>query len=256
MKTLSRLLLALSSLLGAGALDAETGTTSKPEKRWYQVEVVIFAQQDKFGDEQPGTGVTLAYPGKLLDITRPDSPFPVIHKDQRQLGPEAYTLNRDHKYRVLYHQAWQQPGRGPASSPWIKVLGGNKIDQHYELEGSLRVYKTRFLHVETRLWNVVRDLDTADNPDTEPGQPSEQEHSNPATIETGSLGESSSKPAPGVLITLPQIPGAGGPATPEALVRGRVHTLQESQQLKLGQLHYLDHASMGMLIRVDRIQHP
>lgn len=239
---LNRLCLAMSLLLSNSLAYAETNAASAPEDRWYQVEVIIFAQQDNFGDEHPSTK-TLRYPEALLDITSPDSPFPLVNKDEWQLGPDAYTLNRSQRYRVLYHQAWRQAGRTPAGASWIKILGGKPIDQHYELEGSLRVYKTRFLHLETNLWRIV-----SDSADSAPVT-----YDNLA-IETDR--QATVQPTVGApkqnLITLPPIPGSSDREIIQTTLSGRVYTLQASQQLSSGELHYVDHPNLGILIRVDR----
>lgn len=269
MTLLTRLLFSMALLVGAGGVTAESTTPGSGEN-WYQVEVLIFDQIDNFGDESASAAEQLSYPTELIDVEDSDSPFPLITKDERQLGPEAYTLGQSNNYRVLYHQAWRQPGRGSANMPWVRIAGGNKHGAHHELEGSVRVYLSRFLHLETDLWKVVpgsnagssspvSDTDSyrsaaspvSVNPDLQ-----DNDLQNSDLLDDGL--EASALENPIVEhpiprhVTLPAIPG--NRLAVETMVTGSAFTLRESRQIALGELVYLDHANMGMLVRINRVQ--
>ena len=79
----------------------------KPENG-YQIELIIFSQTDTYGDEEPDSSGTLSYPDNFIHLADHDSPFTLVAKSERKLGPDAYTLGRSERYRVLYHQAWKQ----------------------------------------------------------------------------------------------------------------------------------------------------
>ncbi|MCV6605145.1 MAG: peptidoglycan binding protein CsiV, partial [Porticoccaceae bacterium] len=81
-----------------------------------------------------------------------EKPFQVQEKSQRQLNNYATALRRRSGYQVLYHQAWRQPGIGSTQAPWILVRAGDRYGEHFELEGSLRLVRSRYLHLETDLW--------------------------------------------------------------------------------------------------------
>ncbi|MGV6808034.1 MAG: CsiV family protein, partial [bacterium] len=196
-----------------------------------QVEVVIFSQQDVFGNERPRRDVDLTFPersiflGDLEKITEiqqpksaealtdpcrsvdsfsdpvsdpdsvtdttPDFPLEVettpdadepieetlssdtehepeippvkdetvlsfieLQSDNRELNPDAYTLQRASGYRVLYHAAWRQPALPPNTSPWVLVRGGEQYGDHFELEGAIRVYQRRYTHAEVDVWRA------------------------------------------------------------------------------------------------------
>ncbi|MEH6638075.1 MAG: CsiV family protein [Porticoccaceae bacterium] len=280
MTLFTRLLFSMALLVGAGSVTAEgasdvtTKKTTDANENWYQVEVLIFAQVDNFGDESASASEQLSYPAELIDVEDSDSPFPLITKDERQLGPEAYTLGRSNNYRVLYHQAWRQPGRGSANMPWVRIAGGSKHGAHHELEGSVRVYLSRFLHLETDLWKIVPGSNT-DSSGSGSGADSDPDsyHSaaspdvvNPdlrnndlldddlqdSGLQNRTFENPTAEPPIPRHVTLPAIPG--NHLAVETMVTGKAFTLRESRQIAPGELYYLDHANMGMLVKVNRVQ--
>lgn len=261
MTLLSRLLLSLL-LSGVCAVQADKHPNTTPDEAlnkaepWYQVEVLIFAQTDNFGDENASAVERLYYPTPLIELEGSDSPFPVLDKSAQQLGPEAYTLGRSDRYRVLYHQVWQQPGRNSANAPWLRISGGDTHGQHRELEGSLRIYLSRFLHLETNLWKIVFGSPSPSSNSAKPnGDRTKSTASSSTALSDVALDDPglSSREQNTNLLTLPGIPGSLH-TVPETLVAGSAFTMRESRQLELGELYYLDHANMGLLIKVNRAQ--
>lgn len=80
-----------------------------------------------------------------------EAPYILLGKQDRILNESAAAINRREKYRVLFHQAWRQPALGEEDS-WIVIKGGDSFSDRQQLEGSLRLIKTRFLHMEADLW--------------------------------------------------------------------------------------------------------
>ena len=89
-----------------------------------------------------------AIPDPMRDIA-----FHILPEDQFNLAKEAQRLKRSPNYRVLFHQAWRQPFvENDENVPAILVRGGDIYNDHYELEGSIKVSLRRWLHVETNFW--------------------------------------------------------------------------------------------------------
>lgn len=160
----------------------------KPKKKidWYQVEVIIFSQQDLFNEERHRKDVELAFPEnirQLLDTeskselkpglkpefkpelkpelkqepqpnSTDDQAFLVLTEDSMEMVPDRDRLRRAPGYRVLYHKAWRQPGLGRTESPWIFIQGGEQTGDRHELEGSFRLVRNRYLHVQANLWKA------------------------------------------------------------------------------------------------------
>ncbi|RLA50467.1 MAG: hypothetical protein DRR42_13080 [Gammaproteobacteria bacterium] len=220
-------------------------------QKWYQVEVIIFSQHDIFGDEGGPANLKLAYPSRMIDLANistdgiyTTSDYQILDKSARQLNADAYTLNSTGVYKVLYHQAWRQAGLSANDTPWIAIQGGSKIAGHHRLEGSIRLYLSSYLHLNTNLWLVV-----------------------PAT--TSTYAESATAEESGIQSSymttdeLPPLPSAmNSPASIDAAMTSnavridRVYTLTQTERLQLGKIHYLDHPKMGLLIKVTRAEPP
>lgn len=137
----------------------------KPEKKidWYQVEVIIFSQQDLFNEERPRKDIELTFPENIRQLLTLDTApvkaaeqtaFSTLPESAMSMVPDRNRLKRAPGYRVLFHKAWRQPGLGRKQSPWIFIQGGNKTNERHELEGSFRLVRNRYLHVQANLWKA------------------------------------------------------------------------------------------------------
>ncbi len=200
-------------------------------ENWYQVEVLIFSQADSYGNELPYYNVELGYPTPLTTFSSDstavqDSPYLQLDKGARQLNADAYTLNRSGTYKVLFHEAWRQPGLQRRQTPWLQIAGGRRLGNHWQLEGSLRVYLESYLHLQTHLWQTrFGTVPSAANPST--ANPWPQLPLPPGVTDSSS--------------------GYGEQPPIE-----EINTLRQSQRLQLGKIYYLDHPKMGVLIKVIR----
>ena len=61
-------------------------------------------------------------------------------------------ISRNTVHRVLYHQAWIQSLDNSLKAKAIPIAGGEKYNDHYQLEGHVTISKDRFLHIKTDLW--------------------------------------------------------------------------------------------------------
>ncbi len=189
--------------LGIYASTPTVALAANEETTWYQVEVIVFSQQDIFREEANRRDVELKYPENLVQLEGMESdrgkaepplyallvekPVPIeqmltsvsstevpeepayvsLPSSERTLNAEAYSLNRSGVYKVLFHQAWRQPGLDENQSPWVYVKGGGSFEKHHELEGSLRLIKARYLHIQANLWRTVFDYAIPDPLDAE-----------------------------------------------------------------------------------------
>lgn len=254
--------------------------TSEPD--WYQVEVIIFSQQDLFEAEIPRRDIKLYYPDNHVWLSEPpeedaepqadiaqlaavmhnqatledaptitETPYIKLAKEQRALNPDDYTLERAPGYRVLFHQAWRQPAQSPRNTPWILIQGGKSYDDHFELEGSLRLYQSRYLHVQTNLWKVHYLPARSQPVNSDIIIPPEEKPwpEIPATPE----------PPPVEITTVEQLLidvdkrsvfPVPADATAPSYQPDQIFTLKSSQRITAEQLHYMDHPNMGVLVLV------
>ena len=79
--------------------------------------------------------------------------FIILESKLRDLNDSARALDR-RNYNVVFHEAWRFEADAAGEDPWIHISAGKRLDDRSEIEGSLRFYKSRFLHVETDLWRL------------------------------------------------------------------------------------------------------
>jgi hypothetical protein len=79
--------------------------------------------------------------------------FQILNRKHRDLNDTARGLNR-RNYRVRFHEAWRFQIGSKEQSPWILVNTKKEQANRQVIEGSLRFYKSRYLHFETDLWRI------------------------------------------------------------------------------------------------------
>ena len=79
--------------------------------------------------------------------------FQRLNRKHRDLNDTARGLNR-RNYRVRFHEAWRFQIGSKEQSPWILVNTKKEQANRQVIEGSLRFYKSRYLHFETDLWRI------------------------------------------------------------------------------------------------------
>jgi hypothetical protein len=100
-----------------------------------------------------------------LYVPQYETPFLLLDKEFRELNESAAALDRS-QYNVVFHEAWRFAADEGAADPWVVIKAGQRFEDRFQLEGSLRFYKSRFLHFESDLWLLqFANIDTA-NPAT------------------------------------------------------------------------------------------
>ena len=100
-----------------------------------------------------------------LYVPQYETPFLLLDKEFRELNESAAALDR-RQYNVVFHEAWRFAADEGAADPWVVIKAGQRFEDRFQLEGSLRFYKSRFLHFESDLWLLqFANIDTA-NPAT------------------------------------------------------------------------------------------
>lgn len=217
-----------------------------PEGPWFQVEVYIFRQTSGNSSEvwpakDPinfGTSTGLM----TVDLTPTDAgdiAFQQLSTEQVQSYDVGQRLAGSRNYKMLYKAAWRQPFVSRQEAPTVFISAGNQeTSNRRELEGTLRLHKGRYLHVDAHL--VL-------------GKYEEHFQEIGATPAPTTLGTSSNANTP-----LPSQANAFDDteplvASPEVMAL-EMFELKESRRMRSGELHYLDHPKFGMLIQINRIK--
>ncbi|MEM1111092.1 MAG: CsiV family protein [Pseudomonadota bacterium] len=88
---------------------------------------------------------------EILPPPRP-SPFILLPQEQLEFAGAARQMQRRSNRRVLFHEAWLQPVAERESAIPIVIDRSGDSQDWPELQGSLLLYVSRFLHVESNLW--------------------------------------------------------------------------------------------------------
>jgi len=272
------LALTVFALLASPGYSSEDKGTEKTKQKWYRVEAIIFTQKDVFGDELSSRDIVLAYPEDLIDLDNNKVGFTPLPQSERKLGPDAYSLNRTGVYKALFHKAWLQPGLAPAKAPWINI---DISDDNTALSGSLRVYLSSYLHLESNLWHVnyasqfqsqgaeALSIEPLNNEGLSESSPLD-----PTTAIALPHAEITPWPRPPIPVLSTQansttnineddtpatdnvITPENSPFNPMPRKIEDIILLKQASRLKLNKLHYFDHPKMGLLLKITRATAP
>lgn len=114
------------------------------------------AASDSSATLTPGAPVPSALIAGPLIAAKPifELPYRRLKAPERNLNDTARALVRRPPYEVIYHRAWRFPAQQDSDDPWLIVEDGPAFKDRFQLEGSLRFYKSRFLHFESNLWLI------------------------------------------------------------------------------------------------------
>lgn len=128
-----------------------TATTLAGAQERYQIELILFTQPplpDVQGElpvkNPPPFPAEIAWPLRQPNTlgVGPEA----LPSDQHRLTGAANRLRNQPGYQVIWHEAWRQSLRGPASAPTVSLpLELRSLG----IEGRIRAYQSRFLHLET-----------------------------------------------------------------------------------------------------------
>ena len=211
---------------------------------------------------------------KTSDLFEPEQPFIILDSESHTLTGDVNALIRSRKYRQLAHLAWRQPMLDKSSAPNIVLSGGKQFDQNNELEGTVSIHVSRYLHISTNLW-LTHFEPNFGQPSHHwpplPPQPQPPKQEAPAFMQTDisldSLSSNSSEnwnfadarpsPAPADSFSfendqfeIENKTFAGIPSS--KYITTQVVTFKNKRRMRSGELHYIDHPLIGMIIKIDK----
>lgn len=189
-------------------------------------------------------------------------PFAALedHRSLLLLPPEEWTLrdqarrlSRSSDQRILFHGAWLQPLAENRDEPSILISGGEQYDEHRELEGSIKLYRRTYLHIETDLWlaSFAPNFGQEGQPwpalPFPPNRPPELGDFIPIDSAGSSLwqqlNDTSSNDEYAAILASPY-------------VVNKLVTLQQRRRMRSTELHYVDHPLMGLLVVIRPYEGP
>jgi len=246
----------------------------------------------------------------LVDISVP-RPRYVLDSQQQDLRSEARRINNRDSLELLFHESWLQPIADRDRAEPLLLDSATRFGDYPELQGSILIYSSRYLHVATKLW-----LNTAgqylDNDWRMPRPPlAPPEHSTPTMLpfkvvadsnwlvsgpgpasdddpalpepdtfsKPGEDSSATEEPISGQMIEQetelmdapePVTPRDGDATRPEPASEPQMAAfmalpvydypfrhavlVEQSRRMRSGELHYIDHPLLGIIIRISRYE--
>lgn len=245
-------LLGLACTLPAVAAPADTKAAEKTP--WYEVSLVIFKHRNSpMGNEKWPTPDTLdlSFPKGILALepageatTTGDGaivpldrgiPFRNGTSNDSEFQGALRSIQLSSNYEIISKASWKQPALDRDQAIPVLIQAGNEYGGYYELEGSVTLVVSRYLHIQAELWlsEYIQQVEMI---------APWWESSN--TI-TDSAGDDS--------LAYQQIDFSSRPAYSETVTRYesvRTVVLNESRRMRSGELHYLDNPMFGVMVKV------
>jgi len=104
-------------------------------------------------EEDPNDARPAPDAGELEPSTPPrPTPFVALPPAQREFRGKAAYMERSGEYHILFHETWAQPMREEQDAIPLIIDRSGDTRQWPRLQGSVKLYIARYLHVETNLW--------------------------------------------------------------------------------------------------------
>jgi hypothetical protein len=180
-------------------------------------------------------------------IPRP-TPFLVLDEQEMQLKPVANKVLRQADFRLLFHKAWRQDLNDRETSEHIIIFGGERFDQHYELEGTINISVERYLHFSTDLWFSTFTSNVGGEENPWPVLPPIPLTSTPAQAATDTAAQD---PFSSPVSTYKHSLGNEFQAlTGNQYSVERTVSLKQRRRMRSNELHYIDHPLLGLLVKI------
>jgi hypothetical protein len=140
------------------------------------------------------------------------------------------SLQRSSQFTVLSNNSWVQP-IGSEPTP-ILLQAGQRYDDRFEVEGSLSLTRSRFLHIQTNLWYTVFEPRSGE--------------SKPF------LGGFQSNLSDEILSQHPELVKVERERG--QYFAARTHLMFQSRRMRSDELHYIDHPLFGIVVRIKRFK--
>ena len=250
--------LLITQILTGAALLLTICAQAQAEKL-YRVELLVFRASSGDAAEQWQANPDLSYPKSSRFLSAPGGPgepalFTPLPAAQKEFGGKASRMQSSGRYRVLFHEAWVQPMTSQSRATPLVLDRSGDIGQWPELQGTIKLYLSRYLYLETNLWLNTQGeyLDSSWRMPAPPLGPSSDLAQKP--------------PLQGTLEPLRANPGLTEQAQPNQVVAQNPQELTELQEptypyrhavlikqtrrMRSGEVNYIDHPMLGVLVKV------
>lgn len=189
----------------------------------------------------------------------------LLADSEKQLLPAVKRIHRTGNQRVLFHESWIQAIDSRKTAPNIAIHGGGQYDDHFELEGSIRLSRARYLHIETNLWlnsfaiNVGQEGEPWPLLPSQPYIPQKSNNSDNSTSSINNIPTNNYNTFASSDIQWNDLQEFGSQF--QAIIENqylveRVVTMKQHRKMRSKELHYIDHPQMGLLLQITPYEAP
>jgi len=186
--------------------------------------------------------------------------FRSINAEDEEFTQTLRRLRNSKGYKILTTKTWRQPGLAQNASIPVLIQAGEEFDGNYELEGTINITLSRYLHVQSNLWlseyvkqielsntwweeSTFEDAPTFEGLLTDATYPLEASESSKVDLnDTGSA--------------TPLLSALNINETTAHYEAIRTVVIDESRRMRSNELHYLDHPLFGMIIKITPYEAP
>lgn len=129
---------------GQGLPEPPAGSSAEPT-----VTAPVPAPLSPVYEGAPPPGAAPVAVKKTLVLPRP---FVLLPSEYQEFRGKAALMQRSGNYSVLFHEAWVQPVAPEDRSIPIVLDRSGDTREWSRLQGSIKLYLSRYLHAETNLW--------------------------------------------------------------------------------------------------------
>ncbi len=212
---------------------------------WYQVELYIITQNEgsmveaEIWPDPSNLFLEIPQESVVVDLQSTvalDIAYQQLSSDKIKTRAMHEALKKSSRYRVLYAAAWRQPFYKKEGVLPIFIQGGRKYGDFYELEGVVKLHVARYLHIEAHLIMGVFDLIPA-------GQEGGYYTDAAAVIDPFASEQQGGQEQ--------QYKGRSAQSR-SAYIPIELYELKQSRRMRSGELHYLDHPRLAVLVQINR----
>ncbi len=254
------------SLLGAELTLGNTTPTLTPTSK-PSLPIPAAPEQPPTQAEQPLTDEEKAFfdnevlPPKI-------TAFRSIGTEDEEFIQTLRRLRNSKAYKILTTKTWRQPGLAQDSSIPVLIQAGEEFEGNYELEGTVNISLSRYLHIQSNLWlsEYVKQIELSntwweestfeDAPAFEGLLTSSTYALETAATSEQNLNDTTTIDSNDAISNTQLLSSLNINETTAHYEAIRTVVIDESRRMRSNELHYLDHPLFGMVIKVTPYEAP
>ncbi len=274
-----------------------------PYENWYQVEILVFKRSETasaYDKEAWPKNLALAYPPNVQHLIDPNAasenaeeidnkqannqasiasgmpasehqtsliaPFELLDKTHFFIENARSAIRRERGVKILFHETWLQPILALDDAPAVLIKGGENFGEHAELEGSITLSLSRYLHIHTDLWLTSFVANYGQQDEHWPDLPTQPRPVDLSDLGTGEVKLDNplsrlSETNTGFELSFEQNEQNLQAQNTESFTDysklterpyliNEIITLTQKRRMRSEELHYIDHPRMGILIKI------